>query len=99
MTINVGDVVQLKKPLLGNQKNALGICYEKYRLIEPGWSFIFQNGNYDGFCEWEVRKFLRVVGHVTSVEDYRFSNVMQLSRDFSKFETAIRIWKIVNQLK
>ena len=96
--IKTGDIAQLKVPLLGNPKGAFGVCYEKYHLIDDGWSFIFENGNYDGFSEWEVKKFLKIVGHTCAVEDYRFSNVMQLTHDFSRFQTAIKVWKMINPL-
>ena len=81
--MQVGTVVTLKVHCLGNRAGSLGVCYEKYVIggLE-GHSFIFQNGDYDGFSPDEVVELLDVVGMIYSCAGYQFKNVIQLSRDF-----------------
>ena len=71
-----------------------GVCYEVYRLDgRPGYSFIFQNGGYDGFSPHEVDTMLRLTGEVApSVAGYRFENVMRLEMDYARglFAEALR---------
>ncbi len=53
------------------------------RLKEPGYSFIFQGGGYDGFSPDQVRDFLEVTGLVSKdVADYQFKDVGQLEADW-----------------
>jgi hypothetical protein len=89
--INIGTIVTLKTPCLGNPTGTKGICYEKYVLgcekIDPytseiicGVSIIFENGNYDGFNDKEQEELLSIVKHTDF--NYTFTNVMKLSQDF-----------------
>ena len=83
MKPTVGSVYELKLNCLGNPSGTLGVCYEVYELGDhTGYSFIFQNGNYDGFGEDEVDEFLKYAAFDHSMKDYQFTNVMQLSNDF-----------------
>lgn len=81
--MQVGDVVKLTLPLLGNNRGTIGICYETYVLGDHiGASFIFENGNYDGFSPEEQKEMLEYLGNENNISDYRFTNVMKLSQDF-----------------
>lgn len=83
MSIKVGVVCQLKVPCLGNDIGTFGVCYDVYELSgRAGYSFIFQNGNYDGFSPDEVKEFLDIVAIDSNVEDYVFTNVIQLTKDW-----------------
>jgi hypothetical protein len=79
----VGDVVRLKVPCLGNSVGTLGVCYEEYRIeAHRGASFIFVNGNYDGFSMEEQMEFLEYVRNESGMRKYKFQNVMMLAEDF-----------------
>ncbi|MEK8023235.1 MAG: hypothetical protein AAB229_05440 [Candidatus Hydrogenedentota bacterium] len=88
----IGHIVRLKQPCLGNPAGALGVCYEKYRLDDRwGASFIFENGEYDGFSDEDAGTILVKAGFEPHVAKYRFTNVIQLSRDFAagRFASAL----------
>ena len=92
--LKVGSVVHLTTPMLGNKKDTLGVVYEEYNIgYGDGVSVIFPNGEYDGFSENEQGRFLKIVGFCEGLEGYKFTNVMQLSRDFQngKFNEALTI--------
>ena len=79
----IGDTVVLLREVLGNDAGTKGVVYEEYDLGDgPGASVIFENGNYDGFSVDDQKNFLHHVGHYNPCENYQFTNVMQLSRDF-----------------
>jgi|GEM_PF-1503104 hypothetical protein len=61
-----------------------GVCYEVYVLGgRPGYSFIFQQGGYDGFSPEDVARSIEVTDQVCpTLRDYHFSGVLQLGRDF-----------------
>ena len=63
-----------------------GVCYEVYELGgQPGYSFIFEKGRYDGFSPEDVATFLEITGeHCAAVADYQFQNVTRLRRDFQQ---------------
>src|SRR5205823_6234917 len=62
----------------------VGVCYEVYTLDNrPGYSFIFEQGRYDGFSPDEVTAMLEVTGRTCDViASYEFHNVQQLCRDY-----------------
>lgn len=62
------------------------VCYEVYELGgRPGYSFLFEQGRYDGFSPEDVALFLTITGEVcVTVADYQFTNVMRLSRDVAR---------------
>ena len=64
-------------PLAG----AEGVVYYHYG---DGFQVIFPNGNYDGFSlvSDEADYFLEYVSHSKSLENYEFTNVMQVMKDF-----------------
>jgi hypothetical protein len=62
-----------------------------------GYQVIFENGNYDGFSlestvpiptkgrqPTEDEYFIQAIGHTAVLAKYKFSNVIQLSRDYDK---------------
>ena len=80
---DVGSLVRLKVQCLGNAAGTVGVCYERYQLDDrAGFSFIFENGRYDGFSPEEVEQFLEEIGYYLPIGNYRFINVMKLSEDF-----------------
>ena len=82
--VKVGTVVKLKLNMMNNKPGTLGVCYEKYNIGDrEGQSFIFKNGNYDGFSDDEVWKYLDRVGFCRSVSDFVFLNVTALSKVFN----------------
>lgn len=91
--MRVGTVVKLKRSCLNNEAGAVGVCYEEYDIGHKGFSFIFENGNYDGFSyPDETDAFLEKVGFSDDVAGYAFQNVMRLSDDFSRgyFDNALK---------
>jgi len=93
-TIVVGTVAELKRECLGNPPGTPGICYEVYTLDNrPGYSFIFENGNYDGFSPDEVEMLLDV--RFRFEIEYKFVNVGRLSQDFPNlFAPLLKTWKM-----
>ena len=79
----VGDVVKLKTPCLGNEAGAIGYVFHTYQLVENdnGIQVIFINGNYDGFSEHEQEEFLERLGPTTL--DYNFKNVIKVNEDYN----------------
>jgi hypothetical protein len=63
-----------------------GVCYEVYELDgRPGFSFLFEQGRYDGFCPEDVALFLTITGEVcAAVTAYQFTNVTRLQRDWAQ---------------
>jgi hypothetical protein len=91
--VKVGTLVKLKCECLGNPPGTVGVCYEEYDLGgDHGSSFIFENGNYDGFSIEDQRLFLERIGHYPLT--YVFTNVMKLSEDYNNkvFEGALHIF-------
>lgn len=83
--LNVGDVVVLKCPCMGNRTGDRGVVYECYDLgAGPAVSVIFKNGNYDGFSPEEQDAFLEGTDHVSALAMYQFDNVMRLTQDFER---------------
>lgn len=84
--IKVGSIVKLKKGMvcMRNSPGTKAVCYEEYHLGSRSWSFIFHNGEYCGFPEDEMPKFFDedYLAFCPEVSHYKFTNVMQLSRDF-----------------
>lgn len=89
--VRVGTIVKLKVNILGNSVGAVGVCYDKYEIgNREGQSFIFENGNYDGFSDHEVTRFLEKVGFCEKVSGFIFNNVSALNDAFNLgyFRTA-----------
>jgi hypothetical protein len=88
--MKVGSVVTLKVACLGNPAGTVGVCYEIYSLgrgaslkdpnMDTSASFIFENGNYDGFSAEDIKHFLTHLYDSGLI--YKFTNVMRLSEDF-----------------
>jgi hypothetical protein len=62
-----------------------GVCYEVYELGgRPGYSFLFEQGRYDGFSPEDVALFLTILGEVcAAVADDQFTTVTRLQRDWA----------------
>lgn len=86
MTIQVGTLVELRAPCLGNAPGTVGVCYEQYSIGRwvHGVSVIFPNGNYDGFSESDQVLFFEpnTAGFCNELAGYEFTNVGKLSQDF-----------------
>ncbi len=82
--IRVGTIAIAKRPAGVANTGERGICYELYDISgRPGYSFLFENGGYDGFSPDDVTLCLGVTNRVIpSLATYRFSNVGTLVRDF-----------------
>ena len=82
--MQVGDVVELKVPCMGNMPGTKGVVYDTYQDFDnpflKGVCVIFKNGEYSGFSFDEQMKMLTYL--YTTPLFYDFKNVMQLSRDF-----------------
>jgi len=84
-SVDVGTLVRLKLDCLDNEAGTTGVCYEVYELgARPGYSFIFENGRYDGFSPDEVDMFLEELGDYNPISYYDFTNVITLSEDFRR---------------
>lgn len=91
----VGMVVATSKRVLGNLPGARAVVYEQYRISAQhyGVSLLFQNGAYDGFCEWSVDACeINPVRLDPVCAAYRFDNVSKLVEDFHRgvFSSAFR---------
>ena len=89
MELKIGDVVTTTTPLLGCNTGTRGVVYEVYQDFDDpdkqGASIIFENGNYDGFSYEEQQIMLNEekVMHIPFlVREYKFENVMKLSKDY-----------------
>jgi len=84
--MKVGNIYKLKRAMLGESINAVGVAYEEYTDfsgVGTGVGVIFEGGGYDGFSEEDQELFLEKIDHDPKIAAYyRFKNVMQLSRDF-----------------
>jgi len=90
--MQIGSIVTLKVPMLGCEVGARGVAYECYILEDRlGLSFIFENGEYDGFSPDEQRDYLEEIGFDPTMASYQFRSVMDLSDDFrrGRFDTAL----------
>ena len=60
-----------------------GVCYEVYALAgRLGYSFLFEQGRYDGFSPEDVALFLTITGEVcAAVADDQCTTVTRLQRD------------------
>lgn len=94
-TIQSGTIAITKMALLNCKIGAYGVCYEHYHIgSESGWSFIFENGDYDGFSSDDVNNILHLPGvQCNELLDYEFSNVMRLAKDYRQgvFDPAFQI--------
>ena len=86
LNITVGSLVVAKRNTAICDEGEVGVCYELYGTPkQPGYSFIFESGGYEGFSPEEVDTILDVTGVVLpSVASYEFENVGRLKRDFRR---------------
>lgn len=106
--MKVGTIVKLKVACLGNDVRTLGVVFYNYG---SGSQVIFKNGNYDGFDETEIREFgkdkstekdyfLEEIGFCTALAGYKFTNVIQLERDYQAaiFNVVFHSSKLINNI-
>ena len=71
----------------------VGVCYDVYEIGDrPGYSFLFQDGGYDGFSPDDVARFLEVQpARDAHAAGYAFRNVERLRRDYERghFQSAL----------
>jgi len=86
-----GQKVELRTSCLGNPAYTTGYVVDVYKDFtypdKEGVMIIFANGNYDGFSVEDQELFLRYDDEPiidTLYNTYKFTNVIQLSRDFDK---------------
>jgi hypothetical protein len=93
--IRVGTLATAKRDSAICSVGELGVCYDIYTIgSRPGYSFIFEQGGYDGFSPEDIELFLEVTDVVfPSIASYTFENVTQLERDFhnGRFAEALTI--------
>lgn len=83
-----GTMVVSRKEFMNVKSGMRGIVYEVYQDFDYpdkyGWSIIFESGSYDGFSvkEREGMNMVEIIGVYPPVQDYEFTNVMQLEKDF-----------------
>lgn len=83
-----GVIVRATKEFMKVEVGMLGIVYEIYQDFDYpekyGWSVIFESGSYDGFSvnDREEIGFFEVVGVYPPAQNYEFTNVVQLEKDF-----------------
>lgn len=89
--MQVGSVVKLKVPLLGNPMDAVGIAFNDYG---SGTQFIFPNGELDGFDLEEQERFLEELGHEPALEAYKFSSVIRVYQNYQDgmFDVYFKKW-------
>lgn len=87
--MKVGTIVLLTVPMLGNNRMTIGVCYETYG--SGGASFIFENGEFDGFSSEEQKAFLFEVDFSPIIQTYTFISVPILSTDwrYGRFDSAL----------
>jgi hypothetical protein len=87
VTMYIGQKVILRLPVLGNPDGAVGYVFNEYDDFDfpgkLGLQIIFPNGNYDGFSVIEQELCLDMLDIEPSYANYKFRNVMQVSRDFN----------------
>jgi len=84
----IGSRWILKVPCLGNPVGTVGYCFNEYKDFDDpnalGIQVIFPNGEYDGFSIKEQHNFLEYANYDMHYTDYKFTNVINVSRDFDK---------------
>ena len=81
--IQVGSLAVAKRISGVSDPGKMGVCDEVYQLAgQPGSSFLFKSGRYDGFSPGDIEMFLDPTGCVCeAVADDQFQNVMKRARD------------------
>ncbi len=83
-----GAIVVSKKGFMNVKSGMRGIVYEVYQDFDYsdkyGWSIIFESGSYDGFSvnDRKMLDMVELIGIYPPAQNYKFTNVMQLQKDF-----------------
>ena len=84
----IGSVWKLKVNCLGNPAGTIGYVFNEYADFDDpfalGVQIIWPNGEYDGFSIKEQEDFLEYVGYDMRYVDYKFTNVITMSRDYDR---------------
>lgn len=84
----IGSVWALKVPILGNPIGSIGYAFNEYTDFDDpfalGVQIIWPNGEYDGFSKKEQEEFLEFINFNTNYADYKFTNVVAVSRDYDR---------------
>jgi len=89
--LQVGDLVTVARPCMGNVENARAVVVETYDRGEVpdadrhGATLLFPDGSFDGFSPEDVRLWGVVkVGHCDALTSYRFVSAGRLAFDFTE---------------
>ena len=93
--IQVGTVALARRKTGVCDAGEVGVCYEVYDLGgRPGYSFIFEQGRFDGFSPEDMGLFLILTDVIcASISDYQFVSVSRLCSDFDegRFDEALAL--------
>jgi len=84
----VGDIYKLSgaNSNISQKIGAIGIVVQEladlYFLCGQSKLVLFANGDYEEFNTHEQEYFLNKVGHSSEHEHYKFTNAMQLNKDY-----------------
>ena len=91
--ISVGTLAVATHDTAVCRAGEVGVCYDVYEIGgRPGYSFLFQDGGYDGFSPDDVARFLDVhPARDEAASAYTFRNVERLRRDYERghFQSAL----------
>ena len=91
--ISVGTLAVATRDTAVCRAGEVGVCYDVYEIGDrPGYSFLFQDGGYDGFSPGDVARFLEVQpARDETASAYTFRNVECLRRDYERghFQSAL----------
>ncbi len=90
--LQVGDVVTVARPCMGNPDGARAVVVEIYNRganldarDRRGVTLLFPDGNFDGFSPGDLTLWGVVrVGRVEALADYRFVSAGRLAFDFTE---------------
>jgi len=80
MKLITGTVIKLKKDIVGQKKDTVGIIIKD----DPDNMVIFPNGEFIEYNEIESEDFLGVIGFAVPVSDYKFTSFLDLHLDFKR---------------
>ncbi|MDT7858234.1 hypothetical protein RQM47_16415 [Rubrivirga sp. S365] len=91
--VEVGTLAVAARDSAVCRAGEVGVCYEVYEVGgRSGYSFLFQDGGYDGFSPGDAVRFLDVQPvRDAAASTYAFRNVSQLRRDYERglFQSAL----------
>lgn len=85
--LKVGTSLNLGVDCMGNMPGDSGFCYHIETISGRRTSFfIFENGRFDGFSDYEIKFFFHLYPNkfIPELAEYKFTNVIDLHNDFEK---------------